>query len=537
MSDPTATTDAPSRRGGRRRLGLAALGVASALSLSVALGAPADVDRGFGRDGRATADAGGDEYAYALAVQPDGRIVVAGETSLNKDAVVFRLEPDGSPDRGFDGDGARAIDSGGYGAAHAVAIQPDGGIVVAGESSVSMTSTTDAGVYRLTSAGAPDPSFGTDGAQAIDDGGNEKAHALALQPDGSIVLAGSSLGTKNAAVWRLTPTGARDLNFGAGGTRAIDLGGTIEVANAVGIQPDGRIVVAGRATLNGVTHVLAARLTPTGAPDPSFGAGGIALLTSADGAYARALAIQPDGKIVIAGRTVLNTDATVYRLTSDGAPDASFGVDGSVRLEAAGSEDAHALAIQRDGKILVAGEASAGDEAFLARLRPDGSRDTGFGDNGRRIIGGGDVPAYAVALRGDGGILLAGNDSKADQDVVVHRLLGDGQAPGAPRASGGPTAQPPTPRCAGKRATIVGTGRRDRIRGTRGRDVIVALGGNDLIRGLGGNDLICAGAGNDVVFGGPGRDRLIGGPGRDRLVGGAGLDRLLGGPGRDAVAH
>ena len=396
----------------------------------MALGAPADVDRGFGRDGRVTADAGGDEYANALALQPDGKIVVAGETSLNKNAVVFRLNPDGSPDRSFDGDGARAIEAGGGEYANAVAIQPDGGIVVAGEASVGTTSRTDAAVYGLTSAGAPDPGFGTDGAQAIDDGGDERAHAVAIQPDGRIVVAGSSLGARNAAVWRLTRTGARDPSFGTGGTRPIDLGGTFEVATAVAIQPDGKIVVAGRATLNNVSYALAARLTPTGAPDPSFGAGGIALLTTADGGYARALAIQPDGKIVMAGATLLNRDATVHRLTPGGAPDGSFGIGGIVRLDSGDSEDAHALALQPDGKILVAAEASANARALLYRLRPDGSRDAGFGENGMRIIGGGDVPAYALALQGDGGILLAGNDSKADQDVVVHRLLGDRRAPG-----------------------------------------------------------------------------------------------------------
>lgn len=97
-------------------------------------------------------------------------------------------------------------------------------------------------------------------------------------------------------------------------------------------------------------------------------------------------------------------------------------------------------------------------------------------------------------------------------------------------------------RCAGKRATRVGSARRDVLRGTPFDDVIVALGGNDVVRAGAGNDLVCAGAGNDIVSGGPGRDRMLGGAGRDtlrggdgrdRLSGGAGRDRLLGGPGRD----
>jgi Ca2+-binding RTX toxin-like protein len=107
---------------------------------------------------------------------------------------------------------------------------------------------------------------------------------------------------------------------------------------------------------------------------------------------------------------------------------------------------------------------------------------------------------------------------------------GPGPSPG-PGPGPGPGGDPP--RCAGRRATLVGTARRDRLVGTPRADVIVALGGNDVIRAGRGNDLVCAGSGNDRVDGGPGNDRVLGGSGNDRLVGGVGRDRCLGGAGLD----
>ena len=146
------------------------------------------------------------------------------------------------------------------------------------------------------------------------------------------------------------------------------------------------------------------------------------------------------------------------------------------------------------------------------------------------------------------------------------RLEGDPPAggrrrPGGPAAPGGvPGAGPTVPRCAGKRATIVGTARRDLLRGTRRADVIVALGGNDRVKppaattwsaagparqpaGESGRDRLLGGPGNDHLTGGPGNDRLLGQSGRDRLLGGAastaagggGRDSCAGGVGRDRV--
>lgn len=102
-----------------------------------------------------------------------------------------------------------------------------------------------------------------------------------------------------------------------------------------------------------------------------------------------------------------------------------------------------------------------------------------------------------------------------------------------------PAGTTPTPapaaRCAGLKATIVGTAGPDVLRGTARADVIAGLGGNDTISGLGGNDVVCGGAGNDTIAGGAGNDRLAGEAGNDRLDGGPGNDALSGGPGNDSL--
>ena len=185
---------------------------------------------------------------------------------------------------------------------------------------------------------------------------------------------------------------------------------------------------------------------------------------------------------------------------------------------------------------------------MILRIQPGGALDTTFDGDGRKTIDlGGSDGARALALQPDGRIVVAGHGG-VGADLAVVRLLGDpgsgARGGGTPGAGGGPGAGSGVPRCAGKPATIVGTAVRDRLRGTRRPDVIAMLGGNDVAGGGRGNDLICAGPGNDRVLGNSGsdrlngqsgQDRLQGGAGKDRLAGGAGRDRCFGGPGRDRV--
>ncbi len=131
---------------------------------------------------------------------------------------------------------------------------------------------------------------------------------------------------------------------------------------------------------------------------------------------------------------------------------------------------------------------------------------------------------------------LSGDDVNAVENVFRRDLSAlPAAAAGPVPIRGGGSTSGATARCAGVRATIVGTAKRNRIRGTAKRDVIAALGGNDLVRGLGGNDLICLGAGNDRGIGGAGADRILGQVGADRVEGGIGRDLLEGGAGRDLL--
>lgn len=532
------STDGAGRRARRpRRAGLVAL-AATVLSAGMAMGAPADLDPGFGERGRVLIDSGRPDDAMAVAVQRDGGIVVGGQAGT--DPAAYRLNADGSPDRGFGTGGVRLLPTLEADQARAMTLQPDGRILLAGRTPLGAGNGL---VARLSATdGAPDRSFGEDGSvTGIDSGGDETLQAVATAPDGRIVVAGLSSVATQAVVYRLTPAGAPDRTFDGDGARGIDLGAT-EAALTAAVQPDGKIVVGGFTTGPVDSAGFVARFTEAGAPDPAFGGGdGVALIGSLD--TVAAVALQPDGRIALAGGA--GNDMAAGRLTAGGAPDRSFGGGGVVRFENEADEHATAITLQPDGKVLIAGYIYPADaRALVHRLLPDGSPDPSFGVDGLLAtgVGGAQEGAWAIALQPDGRIVLAGHTEDGG-DVIVLRLDGDrpGTAAGGGTAGpgtasgGGTTGAPQVVRCAGRTATIVGTPRADRLRGTAGPDVIAGLGGGDVIRGLGGDDLVCGGPGDDLVMGGPGRDTLRGDAGRDRLIGGAGRDRLLGGAGRDAA--
>jgi len=272
--------------------------------------------------------------------------------------------------------------------------------------------------------------------------------------------------------------------------------------------------------------------------------------------------VQPDGKVVVAGasnQSGSDFQAVVTRFNADGTPDDSWDGDARASADFDGPSVAYASALQRDGKIVVAGATIAGFDMAAARFHSDGSLDPSFGSGGWSTIAGGFIElALAVALQPDGRVVLAG---LAAGGAPVVRLLADppppdggtpgggsGGAPGGGTSGepgDGPTDVPPVPRCAGRRATIVGSARGETLRGTRRADVIVALGGPDRVLAGAGRDVVCGGAGSDrlsgataadALRGGRGRDSLSGGSGRDRLIGGRQRDSCSGGPGRDRAA-
>ena len=503
-----------------KRMTLRAALVAPAAALTMvsgpaALAAPGDLDPTFGTSGVVVVDQTLQTWALDLAVQADGKVVGVGEVygvGPSNDALAFRLNADGSRDPQF---GIRRLDGpgGGYESANSVVVQPDGKIVVAGSTSQN----GDGAVWRLLPNGAPDPSFaGGDGLALVDSGGDETLTDVAVAPDGAIVVVGRSTVQNQATIYRLTPSGGFDDSFDKDG--ALGIGGSGSSAAAVAVQPDGKILVAGRFAPS--YGMLVRRLTVSGTDDLTFGEGDgeARILSDAD---AHDLLLQPDGRIVVAGRIANpnRSDALVLRYTAAGILDASFGSTIGTRVDLGGEERLDSVALTPGGGVVATGTTDAGEDAIVVKLDDQGRPDPAFGAAGTVVLPGSIKQGEGVGAQPDGRIVIAGGDEKAASSAVVYRLLGDYQ-PAQP--------EPVVRTCRGKKATVVGTAGKDRITGTRKADVIVALGGNDLVKGLGGNDLVCGGDGNDAVKGGPGKDHLLGEKGKDQLLGGTGRDRLVG---------
>ena len=357
-----------------------------ALSAGVALGAPADIDRGFGRDGRVVVDFGGSDDVYAVAVQPDGKIVVAGD---DVDQVRRRRRPRERrrlPRPRLRRRRRRRHRERRRRDAYAVALQPDGKIVVAGHTSSGQNGI----VYRLNADGSPDKGFGTDGAAVVDSAGSETPAAVAIQPDGKIVVAGWTTveqgpGRLPADRRRASPTTASTTTALAASTRAARRRPTASRSS-----PTGKIVVAGYTWTNRVLP-LVARFTTTGKPDPTFGPDGWRTLENLGILFG--VAVQPDGRIVAAGEAGASDDAGVFRLGVDGLPDKSFAGDGTLVLDTGDSERALALALQPDGRIVVGGSTDAADDGVVWRVNGNGTRDQGFGQDGELIVAGAGLEA------------------------------------------------------------------------------------------------------------------------------------------------
>ena len=386
-----------------------------------------DLDRSFDGDGRRTLDYGGSDFAQAVIAQPDGRILVAGYGGPDEDFTVSRLNRDGSLDSGFDGDGTAVTNFGGTDLAYAAARQPDGKILVAGT-----TGFEGMAIARFTPGGSLDPSFdpgGPDGDGRKVFGSRDQAQisAMALQPDGRIVVVSSHSVNGNAdfAVTRLKPDGSADGSSFADA----DFGGG-DFPNAVALQPDGKIVVAGTTvSASSPPRMAVARYDLDGTLDDTFGGTGKRTFGVGDDVGAQAVRVRPDGKIVVAGFGGYVYDLVVVRLNTDGTFDSTFGTGGTAQTDfgLAGVEAAYAAALQPDGRIVVAGGVvvSLVDSDFaVARLQPGGALDTTFSTDGRTTIGfGAPELASALALQPDGRIVVAGT-TQANNDIAIARLEG-----------------------------------------------------------------------------------------------------------------
>ena len=397
---------------------------------------PSGLDTTFGTAGKATLELFGGARS-SMALQPDGKIVMVGGTL--QDFILARFNADGSIDRTFgpNGDGKVTTDMGsGFitEEATAVAVQADGKIVVVGYTAIDNAPPTPDGpptfaIARYNSDGRLDTGFGTGG--RVSGNVNGRARAVAIQPDGKLVLAGEferelagGVFVMDITLARFNADGRIDLPFGTSGTGQLttDIDGLANSGGNIVLQPNGAIVVSGKPPCSQAqcNHTDVARYNANGTPDASFGSGGKRSLPGVD--VGQGLALQADGKLVLVGSvavgsgTSASSDFAVTRLNADGSTDTTFGSLGTAVTAITSERDsAQAVALQADGKIVVVGHTVRINTNFtnfaIARFNSDGTLDPNFG-NGFGFLTldffGGTDSAESVLVQPNGKILLGG---------------------------------------------------------------------------------------------------------------------------------
>lgn len=425
----TMTMALASRRRSRlaRAMVIAGMVGAAGTIATSALAADGDLDPSFGGDGTVSTAFPGGGFASAVAIQDDGGIVVVGSAAGPSDRgeiAVARYDTAGEPDEGFDGDGmlTTAI-SGGGDEARAVAVQTNGRIVVAGTAGGRRFA-----LVRYRAGGSLDPSFGEGGIVRTNlTSGGDAAYGVAIQDDGKIVAVGAAgSAPPRFALTRYRRDGSLDPTFGDHGVIIADAG--FSVARAVALQPNGRIVVTGFDPWG----LRLARYRPDGRPDGSFGVHGLVhrVLGSL---YPLAMGLQADGRIVVGGNEDI-FEMGLARFTDDGRLDRSFGDDGVVRTHVGPGEQAiNGVVVQANGRIVGTGYAApheSGDtiaRRFVAvRCLRTGTLDPSWGTGGKvvtRFPGGGFASGAAAQPDGDIVVVGGGGDDDAPSFLVARYLI------------------------------------------------------------------------------------------------------------------
>jgi len=402
----------------------------------VAQAAAGDLDLTFGTGGMVTTDINrSTDIANAVAIQPDGKLIVVGQTYKNndfsnEDFVVTRYNTDGTLDNTFGSGGRVRTDFPGLAAVpSSVVIQPDGKIVVAGGAFPLFTFSGNFEVVRYNPNGSLDRSFGNGGIVTTTFPEGSYAFDVALQSDGKIIAAGTVFvdfipgepSNTDFALARYNPDGTPDATFGSGGQVSTDFVGMEDDAFSVLIQPDGKIIAVGSANDPATYYNFAAvRYLSNGIIDTTFGVAGKVTTDFGVGGFDRAqsAALQPDGRIVAAGFAISQNGGVqnfaVARYTSSGVLDTTFSRDGITQIDFGSCcQSAYKVLLQSDGKIITVGYAnteSSDSDFLLARLNPRGSLDATFGVGGKVRTSFGDLNGGAnrAALQSDGKIVAVG---------------------------------------------------------------------------------------------------------------------------------
>jgi uncharacterized delta-60 repeat protein len=401
-----------------------------------------DLDISFNQTGKIRFDFNGlDDDARAVAIQPDGKILVAGITndSLNTSFGIARYLPDGTLDTSFDTDGYASINIGGnrQGCTE-ILLQPDGKIILVGLNDDGVT--TGVEIVRCNANGSLDATFGTNGA-VISNFPNAKMYAMAaaLQSDGKIVVACFQVigFSADIAVVRYTSSGVLDTTFDTDGLVSLNYS-MMDRPTDIIIQPDQKIVV-GCEYVDGNSNgnFLLVRFNTNGTLDPSFDNDGIVDSAFPNNSGCLGIAIQADGKIVAVGHGSNDPQysaVAVARYTTNGSLDTTFNHNGllvhSIGLR---SSQAESVLIQPDGKIVVGGTSDVGTTAdtdwdfALLRLTSAGSIDNTFSSDGMQTtsFGIGEDNIKKMALQADGKIVAIGfsTDSLFVKDFAIARYL------------------------------------------------------------------------------------------------------------------
>jgi uncharacterized delta-60 repeat protein len=391
--------------------------------------APGDLDLSFGPSGTGRA-----EYSFnsvgalarAAAIQSDGKIILAGTCGFSNtsEICVLRISPDGTPDAAFGNQGRVMLGSATTAEAFALALQRDGKLVLSGRCR-DVNRSERACAIRLHNTGALDTSFGTNGqasAQIALNAGAVYAIASVLQSDGRIVTVlqcGANSSSPQFCAIRFHTNGALDTSFGAGGLSLVPTNLDGAVANSAALVEGDKIVIFGHcndARRSSGVDFCAVRLLASGQLDTSFASQGIALHAigaSASTDYSSDVIVQPDGKLVLVGSCEPDTYRSfcMLRLDPSGNPDPSFGQQGKVALPQDQQQFGRSGGIQRDGKLLVAGDCRAagtvGAPHFcFTTYNSDGSLDGAIG----RVVSPlpGEQYALDALMLNDGNILLVG---------------------------------------------------------------------------------------------------------------------------------
>lgn len=392
------------------------------LSGSILNAQQGSLDFSFGNQGKTVASINNNnELGSSVIIQQDGKLLVGGfcNTGNNNDFALMRFNVDGTIDNSFDFDGSAVVPIGtGDDVGYNLALQSDGKILLAG--STFNLNKYNFGLIRFNADGSLDNTFGGSGIVSVSFGNsNDICSSVAIQQDGKIVMTGISDNGSDydVALARLNADGSLDDTFSSDGKLTTAIGNLYDYGNGLIIQPDGKIVIT--VFFNGTTNLdlFAVRYLSNGVLDNTFGSNGITVTDFGEGTnnYVYCGALQTDGKILMGGYSDgSNEDFGLIRLNADGSLDNTFDGDGKLTSQiGTGDDKAKSIALQVDGKIILAGQSFNGTDFDYALIRynTDGSLDNSFDTDGKQTtdIAGFEDNANGILVQPNGKIVLAGH--------------------------------------------------------------------------------------------------------------------------------